>query len=125
MRTLHQVMMGVTLVALLAVSVAFIQPLAVAAVPQHGQVGQHGDAGGAGRELGTPEEMFAMFSTHLELTDEQRHAVAEPFAEGFAAMQELHRLHEVIAAELTEEQQETFTGMIHEMMAGPPSGHGH
>ncbi len=120
MRNLHRAMMGVTFVGALAVSVAMIQPWAVAAVAQHGHgtEAQHGEAA-------NPEDHFSMFAAELELSAEQQHALAEPFSEAFAAMQQLHHLHEVIAEQLTDAQQEKFAEMVHERMGASMSGHGH
>lgn len=120
MRNLHRALMGVTFVAVIAVSVAMIQPWALAAVPQHGHgvEAQHGEAA-------NPEDHFSMFAAELELSAEQQHALAEPFSEAFAAMQQLQHLHEVIAEQLTDGQQEKFAALIHEMMGASMSGHGH
>jgi len=79
-------------------------------LPQHGQM-QAGQAD-------DPEAHFAKFVEHLELTDTQRDALAGPFQEAFAAMQELHRLHGVIAAELSDEQKEKVAQMMHQAMGG-------
>ena len=120
MKNLHRAMMGVTFVAVLAVSVAMIQPWALAEVPQHGHgaEAQHGEAASA-------EDHFSVFAAQLELSAEQQHALAEPFSEAFAAMQQLHHLHEVIAEQLTDGQQEKFGELVHEMLGASMSGHGH
>jgi hypothetical protein len=121
MRNLHRALMGVTFVAVLAVSVTMIQPWALAAVTQHG------DGAGAqhGHQAAGPEDHFSAMAAELELSAEQQHALAEPFAEAFAAMEQLQHLHEVIAEQLTEAQQEKFAEMVHVMMGAAMSGHGH
>ncbi len=120
MRNLHRAMMGVTLVAILALSVAMIQPWALAAVPQHGHGGeaQHGEAA-------SPEDHLSAIAAHLELSAEQQHALAEPFLEMVAAVQQLQHLHVVIAEQLTDGQQEKFAEMFHEMLGASMSAHGH
>lgn len=55
----------------------------------------------------------------------QHESLTEPFHAAFAAMQELHRLHDVIAAELTESQQHHLARMTHEMMCGGMSEREH
>ena len=132
MRALHRTMMSVTLAALLVFAVGAIHPWSAAlaqhgheSATQHGHEGttQHGDA--AQHEATSPEEHFHAVLEHLELTEAQQEVLAEPLHDAFAAMQELHRLHEVIVAELTEEQQKTLAEMVHSMMGtAPTAGHG-
>ena len=126
MRTLHRAMMGVTLAALLLFAVGAIHPWSPA-LAQHGHEGatQHGHDGAAQHEATSPQDHFHAMLEHLELTEAQHEVLAEPFQEAFAAMQELHRLHEVIVAELTEEQQKTLAEMVHSMLgAAPTDRHG-
>ncbi len=112
MKSLHHAMMGVALLAVLTVALGITQPWTPAAQAQHG----HG--------LST-EEQFDAFATHLGLTDEQRELVAAPFREGLGALQNLQRLHGLIVAELTEEQQDQFVGLIHQMVGTSFNGQGH
>ena len=117
MRALHRAMTSVTLAALLVFAVGAIHPWSPALAP-HGHEGttQHGHDGAAQHEATSPEDHFHAMLEHLELTEAQHEVLAAPFKEVFAAMQELHRLHEVIVAELTEEQQETLAEMVHSML---------
>jgi hypothetical protein len=112
MKSLHRALLGVALIALLAISLGFAQPWMSVAEAQHGH--------GAGAE-----EQFDAFATHLELTDVQREALAAPFREGFAALQNIHRLHGLIVAELTDEQADQFAEMVHEMVGASFAGEGH
>ncbi len=110
MKTLHHAMMGVTMIAILAAAAGVIHPWATTAEAQHSASRQHG-------EVDDPQEHFAALADMLTLTAAQREALQAPFAEAFAAMQQLHQLHDVIAAELTDEQSEVFGNMIHKAMA--------
>lgn len=103
MQTLHRALMAGMLVLVLAVAVGIPQPWSATAAAQHGQ---HDD----------PQAHFDLVAERLELSDAQRQALEEPFHEAFAAMQTLHRVHAVIADELTDAQQEHFTEMIHQML---------
>ena len=122
MKTVHQALMGITLVGALAVSLGFVLPHghgALHAEAQHGSAqGQHGHAMSI-------QDQFEAFATHLELTEEQKEAVAAPFQEGMMALENLHRLHSMIAAELTEEQQHQFAEMVHGMVGASFTGQGH
>ena len=97
MQTLHRALMGLTLAAVLAAGLGTVGIFGQAAVAQHGQHDQQGQA-------------------------DQRETLAGPLREAFAAMQELHRLHGVIAAELTEEQQAKMNEMVHGMMGAGMAG---
>ncbi len=122
MKALHHALMGIALVAVLAISVGAIHPWISAAEAQHGDAAerQHGHAAEA-------QDHFHELTAQLELTTEQQHSLAGPFEEAFAAMQELHRLHEVITDELTDKQTEKFAQMIHEMLGASfaEQQHGH
>ena len=120
MRTLQHAMMTLMLAAVPAVAVGAMQPWSLAAEAQHGQAAdtQHGHAA-------DPQAHFDEVAGRLELTAAQREALAEPFDEAFAAMQELHRLHDVIAAELTDGQKEKLAQMIHEMLGASFSAQQH
>jgi hypothetical protein len=127
MKTLHNTLLGIGLVAVFAIAVVSIQPLIAVAEAQHTPTaeardsrpaaaqhphdgdGQHGQASEAA-------EHFHALVDQLALSEQQQHALAEPFQEAFAAMQKLHRLHDVIAEELTSEQREKLAAMIHEML---------
>ena len=109
MKSLHRALMGVALIVLLAISLGFAQPWMAAAEAQHG----HG--------LGV-EEQFDAFATHLELTDAQKEVMAAPFREGLAALENIHRLHGLIVAELTDEQAEQFAEMVHQMVGASFAG---
>lgn len=112
MKQLHYAMMGVMLVAVLALALGVTQPLMNVAEAQHGH--------GAG-----VQEQFDTFATHLELSAEQKEAISAPFHEGFNALQNLHRLHGMIDDELSEAQQEQFATMLHEMLGASFAGNGH
>ena len=72
---------------------------------------QHGTAS-------DPEVHFNKMAEHLELTDSQREALAAPFGEAFEILQQLHQLHDVIAAELNDEQKASLASMLHSMLGG-------
>lgn len=55
---------------------------------------------------------FAEIAERLELSADQRETLTEPFHEAFAAFEQLHRLHDVIASELTEEQKSKLSALI-------------
>ncbi len=101
MKTLHYAMMTVMLTAVLAVAVGAMYPWTPAAGAQQG-------------EAADPRAHIDKVAERLELTDAQRETLEKPFHEVFAAMQELHRLHDVIAAELTDGQMAKLALMIHE-----------
>ena len=115
MRTLHRAMMGVMAVAILAAAVGVMHPWARSAEAQHGDSRQHGQAE-------DPQAHFAAMADMLSLTETQRATLSDPFMEAFAAMEDLHRLHEVIVGELTAEQTQTFADMVHQAMAGAMGG---
>jgi hypothetical protein len=112
MKNLHNAMRGIALAAVLAVSLGFAYPSTPVAEAQHG----HG--------MGM-QEQFDAFSSHLELTDHQIEAVAAPFQEGLAALENLHRLHGLIMAELSEEQQQQYTEMVQDMVGSSFTGQSH
>ncbi len=105
MRTLHRAMMTVMLAAIFAVGVG---------EAQHGHSADSSDH-------------FTAIAEGLDLTAAQRETLEEPFREMMATMQELHRLHGVIARDLTEEQKNKFAQMFHDAMEGSASkpGQGH
>lgn len=111
MRTLHYALTGLMLVAVVAISAGAVQPWMSTALAQHGNGGaaQHGQAADA-------EAHFAAVAEQLGLSAAQQAALATPFEQGMTAMQELHRVHEAIVAELTDEQAQKFAQMVHEMM---------
>ncbi|HSF15776.1 MAG TPA: hypothetical protein VLK65_09490 [Vicinamibacteria bacterium] len=112
MKTRRQVMMTGMATAALAAGVGSLQASSLVLGPQHG----HSD----------PEAHFDKVAERLSLTTAQREKLVQPFHQAFAAMEELHRLHEVIAAELTEEQKGQLREMIHTMLSHSPSeGHDH
>ena len=96
MRTQHRAMMTVLLAAVFAVGVG---------------EAQHGHSA-------DPPDHFAAIAGRLELTATQRETLEEPFREMMAAMQELHRTHDVIARDLTDEQKKKFAQMFHDAMEG-------
>ena len=96
MRILHRTMMTAMLAAVLAVGVGEAQHGHSADAPDH----------------------FTAIAERLELTAAQRETLEEPFREMMAAIQELHRTHDVIALELTDEQKTTFAQMFDEAMKG-------
>ncbi len=131
MQTLHRALMGIALAAVVAAGLGTAGFYGHAALAQHGQHGQNqADSGAAGLA-----EHFHRMLDELALTSEQREKLAEPLGQAFAAMQELHRLHGVIAAELDEEQVAKLNEMVHGMMgagmasddhdAEPHGGHPH
>ena len=113
MRILGRTIMTVMLAAVVALAVGVHQPWSLTAEAQHGQTDD-------------PEAHFNNIAERLELTAAQRETLAEPFREMFAAMQQLHRLHDVIAADLSDEQKAKLARMIHEALDGsmPHEGHG-
>ena len=111
MRTLHRTMMIVMLAAILAVGVGAVPSWSFTAEAQHGHAAE-------------PKTHFDEIAERLELTAAQRETLAEPFHEAMAAMQELHRLHDVIARDLTDEQKNKLAQMIHDVMGGSASKHG-
>lgn len=110
MKALHNTLMTVTLVAIVALAVGTLHPWSPAAEAQHHQARPH--------QAPDPQAHFDHFAEKLSLTAEQREALAEPFAQADAALRELHRLHELIAAELTEEQRTALAEMLHGAMDG-------
>ncbi len=96
MRTLHRAMMTVMLAAILEVGVG---------------EAQHGHSA-------DPQDHFTDIAERLDLTAAQRETLEEPFREMMATMQELHRLHGVIARDLTEEQKNKFAQMFDDAMEG-------
>lgn len=96
MRTLHRTTMAVMLAAIFAVGVG---------------EAQHGHSA-------DPSDHFTAVAEGLDLTAAQRETLEEPLREMMAAMQELHRLHDVIARDLTDEQKNKFAQMFHDAMEG-------
>ncbi len=96
MRRHHRAMMTVLLAAVFAVGVG---------------EAQHGHSA-------DPPDHFTAIAERLELTAAQRETLEEPFRKMMAAMQELHRTHDVIALDLTDEQKTTFAQMFDEAMKG-------
>lgn len=112
MRNLHYAMMGVLAIAVIAVAVGVTQPMQLAAEAQHGQAIDE-------------QSHFARLAELLELTDAQQAALAAPFAEAFAAMEALHRIHDSIAPQLTKEQRDKLAQMVHENLAASFTTHAH
>jgi hypothetical protein len=120
--------MGIGMVAMLAFAVVAAQPWVPAAEAQHSHAwdaqhdpaegGQHphGEEAQHGHASAAAEHFHALIE-QLALTEAQQEAVAQPFQEAFAAMQKLHQMHDVIAAELTGDQRAKLAQMIHEMLA--------
>jgi len=113
MQTPHRATMIVMASAVLAAALGVMQPWNVAAEAQHG--GHAAD----------PQAHFDELARQLELTAAQQEALAGPFQEAFAVMQELHRLHDAIAAELSDEQTHKLAEMIHGMFAAGFAGQHH
>jgi flagellar motility protein MotE (MotC chaperone) len=121
MKSQHHTLMGIGLVAVLAICVVTTQPWAAVAGTQDSRVGeaQHSHATEAQHShAGEAQDHFHALVEQLDLNEDQQHALSEPFHEAFAAMQKLHELHGVIAAKLTEEQRGKLAEMIHEMLGG-------
>ena len=100
----------------LAVAVALI---AAFGAPQSGLLtaaSQHQDDAAA---------HFEAIAQRLALTQDQREQLLQPFHEAFAALQQLHDLHAVIAAELTDGQRRDLADLIHESMAASTSHESH
>ncbi|HEX9701075.1 MAG TPA: hypothetical protein VGD06_16605 [Acidobacteriota bacterium] len=129
MQTPHRATMIVMASAVLAAALGVMQPWNVAAEAQHGgHAGavQHGpDAAVQHGHAADPQAHFDELARQLELTAAQQEALAGPFQEAFAAMQELHRLHDAIAAELSDEQTHKLAEMIHGMFAAGFAGQHH
>jgi len=98
--------MGITMIGVLTLGVGFLLPGGEEAIAQHG----HGNA--------EAQDHFDAFVEQLELSDDQRAAIAPSFGRAYGLMAEMRQLHEAIAAELTEEQRAEFGHMAHEMMRG-------
>ncbi len=112
MKTLHSALMVVMSCAVLVVAVGLMPPWSLIAEAQHG-------------EADDPQAHFEVVAKHLDLTADQQEAIGPSFHQAFAAMQELHRLHETIAAELTHEQRQKLAQMIHDAFSGSMSQEGH
>ncbi|HXV63621.1 MAG TPA: hypothetical protein VEK15_23170 [Vicinamibacteria bacterium] len=113
MKTRRQVMMTGMATTALAVGVGSLHSLGLTAEAQQGH-------------MSDPQAHFDKIAERLALTASQRESLAQPFHQAFAAMEELHRLHDVIAAELSEEQKGQLREMIHAMLSHSPSeGHDH
>jgi hypothetical protein len=145
MQAPHRTTIIVMASAVLAAALGVMQPWNVAANTQHGGQSdavqhahaagvQHGHAAAAQHghpaavqhgHAADPEAHFDELAAQLELTAAQQEALAGPFQEAFAAMQELHRLHDAIAAELTDEQMHKLAEMIHGMFAAGLAGQHH
>ena len=113
MRKMPRAIMAAMLAVVVAFAVGALQPWSLTAEAQHGQADD-------------PQAHFNQIAERLELTVAQRETLAKPFSEAFAAMQQLHRLHDVIAADLSDEQKAKLARMIHEALDGsmPHEGHG-
>ena len=109
MRALHRVLAGLSLATVLVVAIGAAGTGLVAAHVQHGHAAEQA-------EPMDPQAHFEAMAEHLSLTPTQQETLAEPFLAAFAAMEELHRLHDVIAAELTDEQRHQLAEMIHGML---------
>ena len=96
MGILHRTMMTVMLAAVAAVGVG---------------EAQHGHSA-------DPQDHFTVIADRLDLTSAQRETLEEPFREMMAAMQELHRAHDVIARDLTDEQKTEFAQMFRDALRG-------
>lgn len=94
----------------IAAAVSSLALLSSASEPQH-----HGHGSG-------DVSHFERVSERLELTEAQRQTLRGPFEDAFDTLQELHRLHEVIDAELTDSQKKELAGMVHEMLGGGARG---
>jgi hypothetical protein len=112
MQAPHRATMIVMASAVLAAALGVMQPWNVAAEAQHGHAAD-------------PQAHFDELARQLELTAAQQEALAGPFQEAFAVMQELHRLHDAIAAELSDEQTHKLAEMIHGMFAAGFAGQHH
>lgn len=117
MRTLHRALIAVALTAVVVAGLGALEPWNHAALAQHGQP-QHEGAGDS-------QDHFDVVATRLELTSDQRQALAGTFEEAMAAMQELHRLHDVIAAQLNDGQKEKLAELMHEAMGGSTTHQSH
>ena len=105
MRKLHRTLMIILPAAVLAVGAVVVQPWGFAAHAQHG-------------EFDDPQAHFEEIAQRLELSTAQRDTLSDAFYQAFSLMEEFHRLHEEIAAELTTEQQQKLGHMMHEAMGG-------
>jgi len=76
-------------------------------------------------QMHDPQAHFEHVAAQLSLTAEQRDALAEPVGKILAAVQEIHRLHEAIAAALTEEQKTALRVMLHKSLPGHAGGEHH
>lgn len=114
MKILHCPLMGALTLGLLAVAAGFLTTADHTAIAQHGH----------GAQAETQAEAQAHFDNlvkELELTTEQRAAIAPSFGRAFALMQELHGLHETMAAEMTEAQRAKFEAMMRHALGGATS----
>jgi hypothetical protein len=109
MRTPHRSLMTLTLAAGLAVAGAALHAWSSSAQNTHQQ--QH-------VQPADPQAHIDRVVEHLSLTDAQREALADPLARLRDTLDEVHRLHEAIAAELTAEQKAALADAIHNGMAG-------
>ena len=107
MRTLHQALMGMTLIALLAAGAGFLHQGGQTAIAQHGHA-----------EQAEAQAYFDAMVQELELSDEQRAALAPLFGRGYSLMLELHQVHAAMAEEMNELQRERFAPMVHDMLGG-------
>jgi len=125
---LQRSLMTLTLAVGLVAAAATLHAWSATAQNLHEQHQQHGQP--VHPQTHDPQAHVDRMVEHLSLTDGQRDALAEPLAQLVTALQELHRLHEAIATELTD-QQKAMAGGLHEGMAGHhgaghprPSHHG-
>lgn len=78
---------------------------------------QHGAATAA-----SADAHFEQVAVLLELSDEQREALKEPFRKALEAQRELQRQHARINALLTDDQRRRLAELRHGHAAGGPSG---
>jgi hypothetical protein len=107
MRTLHNTLMGLTLGALLLAGAGLLIPGTPQALAQHGHT-----------EQAEAQAHFDAMVEQLELSDEQRAAIAPLFGRGYSLMLELHQIHAAMAAEMTGAQREQFADMMQHMLGG-------
>ena len=69
-------------------------------------------------EATDPESYFDEVVQRLELTADQQQALEVPLQQVIVAMEELQRLHDVIATELTDTQQGKLAHVFHEVLGG-------
>ena len=111
MRTRTRTLIAVALAAAAAITVAAYHQTGPAPGAQHHQAAD-------------PQAHLDAVINQLSLTSEQRQALAGPLAELAAAMREVHRLHDVITAELSDEQKAALAEAMKKHHGGAhPPGH--